>query len=124
MKYLCLVYLEPDALETLPAERRRALFDEAAEHLARLGERDRLLVAESLQPAADALRLCRRGGRLRLEALVGTAPVQAFCLLEARDLNEAVLLASGLPQGRLGCIEVRPVGALSASPQPPERTAP
>jgi hypothetical protein len=37
------------------------------------------------------------------EALAG------FYLIEARDLNEAIRIASQIPPGQFGCIEVRPV---------------
>jgi hypothetical protein len=32
-----------------------------------------------------------------------------YYLVEARDLNEAIQVASRIPSARLGCIEVRPV---------------
>ena len=32
-----------------------------------------------------------------------------FYLINARDLNEAIRVASRIPPGRLGCIEVRPL---------------
>jgi hypothetical protein len=32
-----------------------------------------------------------------------------FYLIEARDLNDAIRVASRIPPGRLGCVEVRPV---------------
>ncbi len=32
-----------------------------------------------------------------------------FLLIEARDLNEAVRLAAGIPLAKLGSVEVRPV---------------
>jgi hypothetical protein len=32
-----------------------------------------------------------------------------FIIIEARDLNEAVQIAAGIPLARLGFIEVRPV---------------
>lgn len=40
-----------------------------------------------------------------------------FYLLEARDLNEAVQLASRIPPARLGSIEVRPVRELPPKDQ-------
>jgi hypothetical protein len=36
-----------------------------------------------------------------------------FFLIDARDLNEAIQIASRLPGARLGCIEVRPTRELS-----------
>jgi hypothetical protein len=32
-----------------------------------------------------------------------------FYLIEARDLNDAIRVASKMPPARLGCIEVRPL---------------
>jgi hypothetical protein len=32
-----------------------------------------------------------------------------FILIEARDMNEAIRLAAGIPLARLGSIEVRPI---------------
>jgi hypothetical protein len=36
-----------------------------------------------------------------------------FCLIDARDLNEAIQLAERIPPARVGSIEVRPVRELS-----------
>jgi hypothetical protein len=38
--------------------------------------------------------------------------VGGFIVIEARDLNEAIRLASKIPPARLGCIEVRPIQEL------------
>jgi hypothetical protein len=38
-----------------------------------------------------------------------------FYLLEAKDLNEAIRLASGIPPAKHGSIEVRPVRALQVA---------
>ena len=35
-------------------------------------------------------------------------------LVEAKDLNEAIRIASGIPPAKFGSIEVRPVRALDA----------
>jgi hypothetical protein len=36
-----------------------------------------------------------------------------FVLIEARDLNQAIQVASEIPPGRLGCVEVRPIMELN-----------
>jgi hypothetical protein len=41
-----------------------------------------------------------------------------FILVEARDMNEAVRLAAGIPMAEMGTIEVRPVYLI---PTPPEK---
>lgn len=38
-----------------------------------------------------------------------------FYLLDARDLNEAIALAAGIPPARYGSVEVRPVRELEAA---------
>ena len=37
----------------------------------------------------------------------------AFVLINARDLNDAIRVASKIPPARLGCVEVRPIKDLS-----------
>jgi hypothetical protein len=43
--------------------------------------------------------------------------IGGFILIEAKDLNEAIQLASKIPSIRLGGIEVRPIKELVASPK-------
>ena len=44
-------------------------------------------------------------GRLRKPKSISAG----FILVEARDLNEAIRLAAGIPLAKLGGIEVRPI---------------
>jgi hypothetical protein len=108
MKYLCLVYLEKDKWSAVP-DRECATCGE--------GFRDRgvLLAAEPLHPVEAAATVRVRNGKVSVtdgpfaetkEHLAG------FYLLEARDLNEAIQMASKIPPAREGSIEVRPVREL------------
>ena len=112
MRYLCLVYLDerrldglsPDAWDALLAETR------ACEEDLRAG--GHALAAGALQPPAMALTV--RGSNGDLSAIEGPAAgdwqqLGWFVLLEARDLNEAIRIASRLPPSRLGYVEVRPL---------------
>ena len=110
MKYLCLVYSEEGKLEAV-SDRECMAF---GEELQRDGHR---LAAEALQPIQTATTVRVRNGRLSLtdgpfaetkEQLAG------FYLIDARDLNEAIQLASKIPPARVGSIEVRPVRELKA----------
>jgi hypothetical protein len=108
MKYLCLVYLD--------AEHWSACADaDCAAYAHQLAQGNRMLAAEALQPTHTATTVRVRNGEITLydgpfaetrEMLAG------FYLLEARDLNEAITLAAGIPPGRHGSIEVRPVREL------------
>ena len=108
MKYLCLVYLEKDKWNAVP-DGECATCGE--------GFRDRgvLLAAEPLHPVETAATVRVRSGKVSVtdgpfaetkEHLAG------FYLLEARDLNEAIQMASKIPPAREGSIEVRPVREL------------
>src|SRR5206468_8101484 len=109
MKYLCLVYMEQQKLHDVPdseciacgAEFRKSGF---------------LIAAEALQPVDTATTVRVRNGKVSItdgpfaetkEHLAG------FYLIEARDLNDAIQVASKIPPAREGSIEVRPVRELS-----------
>ena len=108
MKYLCLVYLEKDKWSAVPDR-------ECADCGDGLRLRGVLLAAEPLHPVETATTVRVRNGRVSVvdgpfaetkEQLAG------FYLVEARDLNEAIQLASKIPPAREGSIEVRPVREL------------
>jgi hypothetical protein len=79
---------------------------------------DHVLAAQALEPVKAAAVVRIRNGRV----VVTDGPfaetneqVGGFILIEARDMNEALRLASGIPAIHLGGIEVRPVKELSAA---------
>ena len=110
MKYLCLVYLDEEHWNACPDE---ACFAYAGQ----LRDSLRLLAAEPLHPVSRATTVRVRNGQTSLfdgpfaetkEQLAG------FYLVDAKDLNEAIQIAAGIPPARYGSIEVRPVRELSA----------
>ena len=116
MKYLCLVYLEERALSALSREALDALASEALDYDDALRRSGHYIASNALQPVQTATTIRTRDGRISTtdgpfaetkEQLGG------FMLIEARDLNDAIRVASRIPPGRLGCIEVRPVRELS-----------
>ena len=112
MKYLCLAYEEESSLNALSGTEWDALRGETLSYLEELRMRGHLLSADALQSARTATTVRVRGGRVSLtdgpfaetkEQLGG------FFLINARDLNEAIQVASRWPSARLGSIEVRPI---------------
>lgn len=108
MKYLCLVYLEEQKLHAVPDRECMA----CGEGLRGSGV---LLAAEALQPVATATTVRVRHGQVSItdgpfaetkEQLAG------FYLIDARDLNDAIQVASKIPPAREGSIEVRPIREL------------
>ena len=109
MKYVCLVYLEEKKLHAVPDRECMACGDG-------LRERGLLRAAEALQPVETATTVRVRNGRMSVtdgpfaetkEQLAG------FYLIDARDLNDAIQVASKIPPAREGSIEVRPVRELN-----------
>ncbi len=116
MKYLCLVYSNEQFLHSLPQSPKDA---ECMAYASQVAASGRMLAAEALQPVATATTVRLRNGQLLLsdgpfaetkEQLAG------FYLVEARDLNEALQLAAGIPAARVGSVEVRPIRQLAAEP--------
>ncbi len=114
MKYLCLAYEEESKLDALSRGQWDLLRRETLDYVEELRQEGYLLSAEPLQSTKTAATVRVRNGRLSVtdgpfaetrETLGG------FFLLDARDLNEAIRLASRWPSARLGSIEVRPIEA-------------
>jgi hypothetical protein len=105
MKYLCLVYLDEKRLDELPDE-------DCVAYDVSIRKSGHCLASEALESVQSATTVRMRNGKVAVtdgpfaetkEQLAG------FYMIEARDLNEAILLASKIPPARVGSIEVRPV---------------
>jgi hypothetical protein len=112
MKYLCLVYSEEAKQHSRPDSPKDAECLAYAESVRQSGC---MLAAEALEPVASATTVRVRGGQITItdgpfaetkEQLAG------FYLVEARNLEEAIRLAAGVPAARVGSVEVRPVREL------------
>ena len=108
MKYLCLVYLAHDKLHAVADRECMACGDG-------LRKSGFLIAAEPLEPVDTATTVRVRNGKVSItdgpfaetkEQLAG------FYLIDARDLNEAIQVASKIPPAREGSVEVRPVREL------------
>lgn len=110
MKYLCLVYIEPQALAGLSADERGALDRDSLAYDEALQARGHYVLAAALCPVATAKTVRRREGRLSTTdgPFAETREVLGgFVFIEARDMDEAVAIAGDIPMARYGSIEVR-----------------
>lgn len=111
MRYLCLIYLDEKELATMTEAQMSAL---NARHLAfneEILKSGQFIEAEALQPAAASTCLKVRNGKVGLTDgpyMETKEMVAGFYFIEARDLNEAIQVASKIPSAPLGTIEVRP----------------
>ncbi len=112
MKYLCLIYNEEKRLDAMSRSEWEALVRETLSYNDELRGKGHFIVAQVLQRAETATTVRIRNGRLSTtEGPVNETREQlgGFILIDARDLNEAIQVASKMPEARLGGIEVRPV---------------
>jgi hypothetical protein len=113
VKYLCLVYLSPEHWSSAPDEACFACSQEMAAS-------GHFITGTPLHPVHTATTVRVRNGRATVtdgpfaetkEALAG------FYLIEARDLNEAIQLASKIPPAKYGSVEIRPTRELQVDVQ-------
>ena len=105
MKYWCLVYLDEKRLEELPDE-------DCVEFDTGVRKSGHCIASEALESVQTATTVRVRSGKVSItdgpfaetkEQLAG------FYMIEAKDLNEAIKIASKIPPARVGSIEVRPI---------------
>jgi hypothetical protein len=121
MKYLCLVYFAAEKWEALSVEEREALTRESLAYDQTLRQKGHFLAAQALEPVTAAVTVRSQDGRITtIDGPFAETKEQlcGFILIDARDLNEAVQVASHIPVGRLGSVEVRPVAELELKPFP------
>jgi hypothetical protein len=110
VKYVCLVYADEKQLETV-ADR------ECLANSEMLRQSGRYIAAEALQPVRTAKTVRVRAGKSSVTDGPFTEAKEylaGFYLVEARDMDDAIEIASKIPPARVGGIEVRPVRELMA----------
>ncbi len=120
MRYLCAVYLELKNMEMLSPAEGTTLNRDSIAYDEKLRKSGHYIASDALQLATTAKTLRVRKGKLSImdgpfaetkEQLGG------FILVEAKDMDEAIELASKIPMAKHGSIEVRPVMGISAKPR-------
>jgi hypothetical protein len=112
MKYLLLIYENEGALAGLSEAEQGKIFQEYMDYTARIRKSGHYIAGEALQPVSTATTVREKNGK----ALTTDGPfaetreqLGGFYMVEAKDLDEAIALASGIPAVRTGSIEVRPI---------------
>ena len=112
MRYLCLIYDSEAQLEAMPKDAAEAFMGEYFAFSDEIRGSGHFVAGEALQPVATATTVRVRNGKL--SATDGPfaetrEQLGGFYLIEARDLNEAIGVASRIPSARIGSIEIRPI---------------
>jgi hypothetical protein len=112
MQFIALIYNDPNLLGSLPEGKADTMMRGCIAHADELWRDGRLLESRMLSDASTARSIRVRDGKLttldgpfaETKELLG-----GFNLIEARDMDEAIEIASGFPWASTGCVEVRAV---------------
>jgi hypothetical protein len=117
MRYMLLIYTDEKAWTN---DEREHCYAESTALTRELHDRGQYLGASPLYPVATAMSVRVREGK----PLVTDGPfaetreqLGGFFLIEAKDLNEAISIASRIPGARKGTVEVRPVMEINGLPE-------
>ena len=112
MRYLCLIYEDESLWQTMPKAEGEKIFGEYYAFTEGIQKSGHYLGGNPLQPTHTASTVRVRNGKVSTtdgpfaetkEQLGG------YYLIEAKDLNDAIQVASRIPGAKLGSVEVRPV---------------
>jgi hypothetical protein len=117
MKYMLLIYLDENGSPN-EAERQKC-YVESTEYAQKLHANGKFLGAAPLHPTSMATSVRMNGGK----PLVTDGPfaetreqLGGFFLVDAKDLDEAITIASEIPAGKWGTVEIRPVVEVTGLP--------
>jgi hypothetical protein len=112
MKYLLLIYEDEKTLQARNEATRNQVFADYRAFTESVHEAGQFVAADALQPTTTATSV-----RVRDDKTITTdgpfaetkEQLGGFYLVEAKDLDEAISIASRIPSARVGTIEVRPI---------------
>src|SRR5262245_13167602 len=116
MKYLCLIHRDDHVIDSMSKSEIGELIEEHLAYDDEIRKSGHFILAEALENAQDSTIVKVRNGKM----IVTDGPfaetkeqLGGFFLIEARDLNEAIHVASKIPSARLGSVEIRAVRDLN-----------
>ena len=113
MLYICLVHFDDKEVFSRLSDAEKRELDIASTGYDRELERSGNLVrAQALQGPDSAVLVRVRDGKISTTDgpfLETKEQLGGFILIEARDLNDAIRIAGGIPLAKHGTIEVRPI---------------
>lgn len=112
MQYLLLIYQAEAHWDAMSEADRQSIYKEYMELVPELRSHGKYIGGHQLQPVATATTARIRDGK----KLITDGPfaetreqLGGYFLVEARDLDDALSIATRIPAARSGSIEVRPV---------------
>lgn len=112
MKYLLLIYENEASWAGMSEADQGKMFQEYLDFSGRARKNGNYVAGAALQPVSTATTVRVKNGKtLSTDGPFAETKEQlgGFYLMEAKDLDEAIALAAGIPAARTGSIEVRPI---------------
>jgi hypothetical protein len=116
MKYMLLIYHDENGLS--PSERERC-YEESAQLAQKLSTSGQYLGAAPLHPTSTATSVRVREGK----PIITDGPfaetreqLGGYYLIDAKNLDEAIGIATKIPGGKWGTVEIRPVMEIQGLP--------
>jgi hypothetical protein len=112
MKYMLLIHDDEQAFQNLNDGDRQAIYAEYRKFSEDIAASGNYVSGSELQPSSSSTTVrVRSGKRLVTDGPFAETREQlgGYYLVEAKDLDEAIALASRIPSARTGTIEVRPL---------------
>lgn len=117
MRYMLLIYTDE---KSYTEDERQECYEESTALTHELHERGQFVGASPLLPVATAMSVrVREGKHLITDGPFAETREQlgGYFLVDAKDLNEAISIASRIPGAKKGTVEVRPVMEISGLPE-------
>jgi hypothetical protein len=111
MRYACLIYFDPQKVFNQSAEGEAVLRD-TGRFDAELKASGHFVDGHALQLPQSAMTVRVRDGKMSTTDgpfMETKEMLGGLIVIEARDLNDAVRIASGIPYATIGSVEVRPL---------------
>jgi hypothetical protein len=116
MKYMMLVYLDEQAMSD---SEREFCYVKSAELTQQLNSSGEYVDASPLHPVSTATSVrVRDGKRIVTDGPFAETREQlgGYYLIDANDLDEAILIAERIPPAQFGTVEIRPVMEIAGLP--------
>ena len=119
MKFMLLVHHDEEVFGTFSETKRQQMLEESVQLTHQLHANGKYLSASPLHPASTAAIVRIRDGK----SFVTDGPfvetreqIAGYFLIEAKDQNEAIAVATRVPGARIGSVEVRTLREISGLP--------
>jgi hypothetical protein len=116
MRYMFLIYLDDTKFADMTESQRVGYGNAMLDYDEELTRSGHYVLSEPLKAASDAVTVRKWDGTLSTidgPFMETKEYLSGFFIVEARDMNEAIQLASRMPLATMGSIEVRPLDVLT-----------